>query len=199
MPYHLMLRSPDLMWVVMHGQMDMAMAEAYLQDTWHMLDGCPTPTDMLVDGRGMKSGDLGGRRHTEQVLHHPNLGHVAFVVGKQHLLMFAPLVRFVSGIGLFGNEDDAVKFLQSARHLPPLRETGLLNLMKRSSPPTFVQFNEKSLRNDAQENGVSSTAPWPGRPRGSSADTLQRLSDMVDSLAFGIAALRDNTDFSRRQ
>lgn len=115
MPYQFKLHAPDLLWVVMHGHMELEHAEAYYYDIWQTLDSCPHPTDLLVDGRGLHSATFAARRRTEQVAHHPHLGNIAFVVREHHLLLFAPLARLVSGIGLFGAEHEALIYLRSSR------------------------------------------------------------------------------------
>ncbi|RMG51645.1 MAG: STAS/SEC14 domain-containing protein, partial [Chloroflexi bacterium] len=55
--------------------------------------------------------DRGARQRTEAIVHHKHLGRIAFIVSEHHLLIFAPLVRFVSGIGLFATEQEALRFL----------------------------------------------------------------------------------------
>jgi hypothetical protein len=128
MSYTLTMHKPDLMWVVMDGHLDMRTAEAYFSEVWERLDSCPCPTDMLVDGRLMKNAKFEARRRTEQVIHHPNLGHMAFIVSQTHLLWMAPLARLVSGIGLFGNEHEALAFLETARETPSARKVDLFNM-----------------------------------------------------------------------
>lgn len=115
MSYTLTMHKPDLMWVVMQGHLDIQTANAYFDEVWQRLDACPNPTDMLVDGRQMKNAKFEARRRTEQVIHHPNLGNMAFIVSQTHLLWLAPLARLVNGIGLFGNEQEALAFLHTAR------------------------------------------------------------------------------------
>jgi len=128
MSYTLTMHKPDLMWVVMDGHLDMKTAEAYFTEVWQKLDTCPCPTDMLVDGRQMKNAKHEARQRTEQVIHHPNLGHMAFIVSQTHLLWLAPLARLVSGIGLFGNEQEALAFLETARATPSARKVDLFNM-----------------------------------------------------------------------
>ena len=82
---------------------------------WALLDVSTHPLDLLVDGRRIVSAAPGARRRTEQIAHHPNLGQLAFVVSEHHLLLFAPLVKLVSGLGLFGNTHEALAYLQSTR------------------------------------------------------------------------------------
>ncbi len=128
MLYQIVRHESDLLWVVMRGHMEMHHADAFFQDIWGRLDDSPHPTDLLVDGREMHSANYAARRRSEQVAHHPHLGHIAFVVEQKHMLVFAPMVRLFSGIGLFGNEHDALKFLLSSRGLPSLHESKLPNL-----------------------------------------------------------------------
>lgn len=132
MPYQFKLHTPNLLWIVVHGTMELEHAEHYFHDIWLTLDGCPCPTDMLVDGRDLHSTSHPARRRTEQVVHHPHIGQIAFVVSEHHMLLFAPLVRFVSGIGLFRSEYEALEFL----HKPRTRAVGgELNFHKVSALP----------------------------------------------------------------
>lgn len=125
MPYQINRHTHNMLWVILQGHMPMEHAEHYFQEMWRTLDGCPRPTDLLVDGRHMHSASNNARQRTEQIIHHPHIGHIAFVVGAQHLLIFAPLVRLVSGIGLFGDEQAAMAFLNSARNTPTIASSGL--------------------------------------------------------------------------
>lgn len=120
MPYQLTMRAPDLLWVVIHGRFERTTAEKYYHDAWGMLNDCPRPTDLLLDGRGISGMmDHGARHWTDRVAHHPHLGHIAFVVPQQHLLIFAPFVKLVSGIGMFGSDHEALAFLHQNRGKSP--------------------------------------------------------------------------------
>ncbi|MFV9504513.1 MAG: hypothetical protein AB4911_08090 [Oscillochloridaceae bacterium umkhey_bin13] len=122
MPYTISRHPDQLLWVVMEGHLALAQAEHYFQEMWGLLDEVGSHTDLLVDGRRIAGAAMGARRRTEQIVHHPNLGHLAFVVSEHHMLLFAPLVKLVSGVGLFGNEHEAVSYLRCARGLPPMVE-----------------------------------------------------------------------------
>lgn len=134
MPYEIDRHMHDMLWVKIHGYLAMDHAESYLQELWRTMNDCPRPTDLLVDGRHISGGSGGARQRTEQIAHHPHLGHIAFVVSAQHLLVFAPLVNLVSGIGLFGNEQDALSFLHNARGTSTVGNGNLPNLLPRSAP-----------------------------------------------------------------
>lgn len=132
MPYTINRYTHDLLWVVMQGHLSRDHAEAYFHDMWRLLDESPRATDLLVDGRRIAAASHGARQRTEQIAHHPHLGHIAFVVSEHHLLLFAPFVKLVSGVGLFGEEAEALGYLQTARgaagkialpHPPPRPET----------------------------------------------------------------------------
>jgi hypothetical protein len=125
MSYQINRHTHNMLWVTMQGHMAMDHAEHYFQEMWQTLDGCPRPTDLLVDGRHMQGASNSARQRTEQIIHHPHLGHIAFVVGTHHLLLFAPLMKLVSGIGLFGDEHAALDFLVSARGTPTIASGGL--------------------------------------------------------------------------
>lgn len=118
MPYTITRHHEDLIWVEMEGYLTLHQAESYFVELWAILDASAQPLDLLVDGRRIEGGAQGARRRTEQVVHHANLGHMAFVVGEYHLLIFAPFVKLVSGIGLFGNEHEALSYLCAARGRP---------------------------------------------------------------------------------
>lgn len=122
MPYTISSHPDHLLWVVMEGHLALPHAECYFHEMWGLLDELGGPTDLLVDGRRIAGAALGARRRTEEIAHHPNLGHLAFVVSEHHLLIFAPLVKLVSGVGMFGNESEAVGYLRAARGLPSFVE-----------------------------------------------------------------------------
>jgi hypothetical protein len=118
MPYSITRHAEDLIWVEMEGHLALHHAECYFVEMWSILDAAVQPLDLLVDGRRIAGAAPGARRRTEQIVHHPNMGHLAFVVGEYHLLLFAPLVKLVSGIGLFGNEHEAISYLYASRGRP---------------------------------------------------------------------------------
>ncbi|NJP05988.1 MAG: hypothetical protein HC837_10370 [Chloroflexaceae bacterium] len=165
MPYELKMHSTDLLWIVVSDPMNTTMAESYFNDVWQTLDTCPCMTDLLVDARGAREVNGSVRQRTEQVIHHAHLGHIAFVVGQAHLLWLAPLVRLVSGVGLFGNEHEAVAFLHKSRSLPPLHELKLPNLPehpfvkgKTVAHPT-VPATHKPGRNGTDHAPIPAVAP----------------------------------------
>ncbi|MCU0490377.1 MAG: hypothetical protein MUD01_02120 [Chloroflexaceae bacterium] len=160
MSYSITRHADDLLWVEVHGHMDTGQAEAYYGEVWQTLDGCPRPTHMLLDGRGLHSASHSARRRTEEVAHHPHLGHVAFVIREQHLMIFGPFMRLVSGISLFGSEAEALDYLQAARGLPPI------------SP-------EELHRARAAHPHVEIHADAVSQPRGN-ASLLGRLTGMVN-------------------
>lgn len=125
MPYQIARHAEHLLWVTMHGHLSLDQAQAYYREMWALLDSCAGPTDLLVDGRQIAGAGFGARQRTEQIVRHGRLGHIAFVVREQHLLLFAPFVRLVSGIGLFGDEDEALDYLRAARGLPPVTDLQL--------------------------------------------------------------------------
>jgi hypothetical protein len=125
MPYQINRHTHNMLWVTLQGHMPMDHAESYFQEMWRTLDGCPRPTDVLVDGRHMHSASNSARQRTEQIAHHPHLGHIAFVVGTHHLLLFAPLVHLISGVGIFGDEHAALNFLGNTRGTPTIASNGL--------------------------------------------------------------------------
>lgn len=133
MPYHFHRHQDDLLLVTIHGYLEVEHAEAYIRDLWLVLDGCPPQTDILVDGRCIEGGPSRARQRVEQIVHHPNLGHVAFVIGSNHLLIFAPLVRFVSGIGLFGDEQEAFNYLLAARGQPRVNAAQMPSILRPSA------------------------------------------------------------------
>lgn len=118
MPYSITRHADDLVWVEMDGHLALQQAECYFLEMWSLLDMSEQPLDLLVDGRRIAGAAPGARRRTEQVAHHPNMGHLAFVVSEHHLLLFAPLVKLVSGVGLFGDEHEALGYLCAARGRP---------------------------------------------------------------------------------
>jgi hypothetical protein len=118
MPYSITRYAEDLVWVEMDGQLAVHHAECYFVEMWALLDANTRPLDLLVDGRRIVGAAPGARRRTEQIAHHPNLGQLAFVVSEHHLLLFAPLVKLVSGVGLFGDTHEALSYLHATRGRP---------------------------------------------------------------------------------
>jgi hypothetical protein len=125
MPYQINRHAHNMLWVTMQGHLAMDHAEGYFQEMWRTLDGCPRPTDLLIDGRHMQSANNSARQRTEQIIHHPHIGHIAFVVSAHHLLLFAPLMKLVSGIGMFGDERAAMEFLSGTCGTPTIVSGGL--------------------------------------------------------------------------
>ncbi len=162
MPYTISRHNEDLIWVEMEGYLTLHQAESYFVELWSMLDASTQPLDLLVDGRRIEGGAHGARRRTEQVVHHSNLGHMAFVVGEYHLLVFAPFVKLVSGIGLFGNEHEALSYLYAARgrpapdrafmHIPPPPDSRELPPLPAARPTLVLHKHAPSF---------SSVAPPP--------------------------------------
>lgn len=155
MPYRITRHADDLLWVVMEGHLSLDHADAYFHELWGTLDGCPNPTDLLVDGRRIGGASPSARRRTEQIAHHPHLGHLAFVVSEGHMLIFAPFVKLVSGIGLFGSEHEALDYLRVARGLPPVADLALPTL-----PPSPLATEPAPAAAPAEAQAVGD----PGRP-----------------------------------
>ncbi|GAB4438988.1 MAG: hypothetical protein OHK0015_33300 [Chloroflexi bacterium OHK40] len=204
MPYQIARHSDDLLWVVMEGQLALEHAERYFCELWELLDGCPSPTDLLVDGRSLVSASPAARRRTEQVAHHPHLGHLAFVVSEHHLLLFAPFVKLVSGIGLFGNEHDALAYLRTARSLPTIRDAGLPTLPPPPTPRT-TPAPERATAPPAQSNGPPRPLPPPRTPVASGPSTrrpapdpsvrvLHTLTDIVDGWTSSLLGVSRRTE-----
>jgi hypothetical protein len=175
MPYEIIRRTSDLVWVKMHGRLTVEHAECYFQEMWQTLDACPRSTDLLVDGRHIEDAPHAARQRTEQVAHHPHLGHVAFIVSHHHMLLFAPLMRLVSGIGLFGSEPEAVEFLSRERSRPAVGELGLPNMPPRphqSAAPARDPATQmlRSLTNIVEGWNKSLSQPGDERSRGRPRD-----------------------------
>lgn len=158
MAYSIARHSEQLVWVVMDGHLTLKQAEGYFGELWALLDSCALPTDLLVDGRRIAGAAPGARRRTEQIAHHPHLGHLAFVVGELHMLLFAPFVKLVSGIGLFGDEAEALAYLRAARGLPPA-DLNLPNL-----PPAPAAHGELPRHQRALGSRLPATRPLPPPP-----------------------------------
>lgn len=163
MPYRITRHADDLIWVVMEGHLTLAHAEVYFHELWGLLDRCPHPTDLLLDGRAFGGASSSVRRRTDQIAHHPHLGHLAFVVGEAHLLLFAPFVKLVSGIGMFGSEHEAIDYLRAARGLPPVADLELPIAPPAPPPPAArVATNGRRLRaGSGYGNGYNGGA-WSG-------------------------------------
>lgn len=158
MPYSINRHAEHLLWVVIDGHLALHHAEGYFNEMWDLLDTSPAPTDLLVDGRRIAGAAPGARRRTEQIAHHPNLGHLAFVVGEFHLLLFAPLVRLASGVGLFGDEHEALAYLRAARGLPAVGDLPGL------APMTAPEAEERHATPPERRGRPSSTRPLPPPP-----------------------------------
>jgi hypothetical protein len=160
----------------MHGHLSRDHAEAYFHDMWRLLDESPRSTDLLVDGRRMGTASHGARQRTEQIAHHPHLGQIAFVVSEHHLLLFAPFVKLVSGVGLFGGEDEALAYLQVTRG-----HAGKIALP--NPPPNPEALNGADVHLPSQP-----AAPIPNgtrfeRPRTNATGFLNSLSSAIESWA----------------
>jgi hypothetical protein len=206
MPYQFSFHTSDLLWVEVYGHMELEHAEAYFHDIWRALDECRNPTNMLLDGRGLHSASHAARRRTEQVAHHPHLGHVAFVVSQHHFLLFAPLVRFVSGISIFGNEQEALTFLAHSSALPMARELPV------SRPPEYQRELSGSVQAAPEETHVSPAHQPPASPptatqhnsppsptRRPARRSSNRLTDMVHDWARNIESFSETLKDPRRR
>lgn len=156
MPYSINRCAEHLVWVVLEGHLALNHAERYFSEMWDLLDTTTAPTDLLVDGRQIVGAAPGARRRTEQIAHHPNLGHLAFVVSEFHMLLFAPLVKLVSGVGLFGDEHEALSYLRAARGLPPVVDLALPNL-----PPQPHHGEPADRRAESHHEPFAHAAPHP--------------------------------------
>ncbi|MCG8352505.1 MAG: STAS/SEC14 domain-containing protein [Chloroflexales bacterium] len=209
MPYQFSLHMSNLLWVELYGQMELDHAESYFHDIWRALDECRNPTNMLVDGRRLHSASHAARRRTEQVAHHPHLGHIAFVVSQHHLLLFAPLVRFVSGVSIFGNEQEALTFLSNLSALPAARELPV------PRPPEYQRELSGKVQAAPEETDSSphhqphtpppaamrhNTPPPPvvRRPAPASKPPA-RLTDMVHDWARNIESFTETLKDPRRR
>jgi hypothetical protein len=161
MPYSITRYAEHLIWVVMDGHLALHHAERYFNEMWDLLDTSSSPTDLLVDGRRIAGAAPGARRRTEQIAHHPNLGHLAFVVSELHMLLFAPFVKLVSGVGLFGDEHEALVFLRSARGLPPVADLALPDL---APPPAELGHEPQTHAQHEPRGRPHATRPLPPMP-----------------------------------
>ncbi|MGQ9926676.1 MAG: hypothetical protein ACUVS4_07375 [Chloroflexaceae bacterium] len=190
MPYRITRHSDDLFWVVFEGHLALDQANTYFNELWALFDTCTQPTDLLVDGRRISGASPAARRRMEQVAHHPRLGHLAFVVSEHHLLIFAPLVKLVSGIGLFGNEFEALDYLRSSRGLPPVIDLAMPGL-----PPLSEEVQPSEQRADAPSPDADPQRPpvyalphgRAGRRQGSGL--FGGLTDMLDGWTNNIRNL----------
>lgn len=188
MPYRITRHTEDLLWVVFEGHLTMDQANAYFKELWALFDACTQSADLLVDGRKISGGSPAVRQRMEQVVHHPRLRHLAFVVSEQHLLFFAPLVKMVSGIGLFGNETDALNYLRSVKAQPPVR-----GLMMPSLPPLpgELQKNKPHAANGAHPSSTHATGQRAGRPP---SGIFSGLADIFDGWTSNIRNLTRQRD-----
>jgi hypothetical protein len=198
MPYQIIRHSDELIWVTFEGQVALEHAESYFHEMWQALDSCSKRTDVLVDGRFIGGGHQNAHKRAEQIIHHPNLAHIAFVVGEQHLLLFAPLVKLVSGIGLFGNTHEAIDFLRTSRGKPPLSEMNLPVSPLNGKSKADRKAEKPAAREVGRSKPVSSrpapNTPKPDRNRAKPASNtppappkqalkfLNSLTDVVDGL-----------------
>jgi hypothetical protein len=111
MPYELNLLAPNLLHVKMSGHVDVDTANCYYPEAWQKLDGCPRPTYIIMDARGVESTSPAARNVADKVRNHPNVGTIAFIVRQRYLLMFSPVMQFFSKIRLFGDDQEAIAFL----------------------------------------------------------------------------------------
>lgn len=190
MPYRITRHSEDLIWVVVEGHMAVDQANAYFNELWMLFDTCTQPTDLLVDGRRISGASPSARRRMEQVAHHPRLGHLAFVVSEHHLLLFAPLVKLVSGIGLFGNEVEALDYLRSSRGLPPVIDLAMPGLppLAEEAQPADRQAGNSPADADTRRPPVYAM-PHARAGRRQAPGLFAGLSNMLDGWASNVRDL----------
>ncbi len=184
MSYSIALHEADLLWVTLEGQMDQSEAERYLAEIWKLLSRCPCPTCLLVDGRQIGKVTRAAQQRTDKVVHHPHIGHIAFVVRQQHLLLFAPIVKLVSGIGMFGTESSALDYLRKVRGLPPVLDFSLHIDIPR--PPEFgddePQQHQYQHSVGAQPVYSSGSGDGSGKPDETDA-FLEKFNDFADQMS----------------
>jgi hypothetical protein len=181
MAYSIALHEADLLWVTLQGQMDQSEAERYLAEIWKLLSRCPSPTCLLVDGRQIGKVTQAAQRRTDQVARHPHIGHIAFVVRQQHLLLFAPIVKLVSGIGMFGTENSALDYLRQVRGLPPVLDFSLHVDIPR--PPEFdgdAPHHQHHV--DSQPVYSSGSGDGSGKPDETDA-FLEKFNEFADQMS----------------
>ncbi len=176
MPYTINRYTHDLLWVVMHGNLSRDHADAYFHDMWRLLDESPRSTDLLVDGRRMAAASHGARQRTEQIAHHPHLGHIAFVVSGHHMLLFAPFVKLVSGIGLFGEETEALDYLRVSRG-----QAGKITLP--SPPPRPETLADPETHSPRQSTAPHANGSRFERPAAPATGLLNSLSSVFEGWA----------------
>ncbi len=187
MPYRITRHNEDLFWVVVEGHLALDQANSYFNELWTLFDTCTQPTDLLVDGRRISGASPAARRRMEQVAHHPRLGHLAFVVSEHHLLIFAPLVKLVSGIGLFGNEVEALDYLRSSRGLPPVIDLAMPGL-----PPLSEEAQPSEHRAGTPTSGAEPrrppvySMPHARTGRRQAPGLFSGLGDMLDGWADNV-------------
>lgn len=111
MPYSLNLLAPDLLHIDMHGHIDKQTAEDYLPKAWELMDNCPKPTNILTDIRRVNGCHSQSRGIIEKLKNHPNAGMYVFIV-PAYLLVFAPMVKILGNVYLYGTMEEALAFLQ---------------------------------------------------------------------------------------
>lgn len=182
MPYHLSLCAPNLLHITLQGLLPLEVAEAFAQDTWQLLDECPTPTSLLFDGRSIQEASNTARRRVEQVLRHPCIGHIAFVVNQQHVPFLTSVVQFAQGIELFGNEQDALRFLHAAQALSCTNDMHQQTASQPARAPALTV--SIPLEHPTSEHLASADATHERTQRSPSdsvARTLHCLMDMLDN------------------
>lgn len=190
MPYRITRHSEDLFWVVFEGHLALDQANTYFNELWMLFDSCTQPTDLLVDGRRISGASPAARRRMEQVAHHPRLGHLAFVVSEHHLLIFAPLVKLVSGIGLFGNEIEALDYLRSARGLPPAINPAMPGLPPRPDGVQPVEHHAETPPNGAShQRPPAYTLPHGRAGQRQASGLFGGLNDVLDGWSNNIRNL----------
>ncbi|MFP4440544.1 MAG: hypothetical protein ACLFVO_25200 [Chloroflexaceae bacterium] len=200
MPYHVMLRTPELLQITLRGHLQNNVAQAFFEDVWQMLDDGPSPLHLLVDGRGIQSASQTARSQFERIGQHPHLGHIAFVVGQPHVLLFAPVVRFIGGVGLFSSEQEALKCLQAVQNFPMAHKQDRPDLFERAVGDVLEQcavFSEDSADvSGNHEDGLAAATILPGQPS-SARRAFRLLTDMIDNLSQDIDTMQRSFDHVR--
>lgn len=200
MPYHVMLRTPELLQITLRGHLQNNVAQAFFEDVWQMLDDGPSPLHLLVDGRGIQSASQTARNQFEQIGQHPHLGHIAFVVGQPHVLLFAPVVRFIGGVGLFSSEQEALTCLQAVQNFPTAHKQDRPDLFERAVGDVLEQcavFSEDSSAVVETNDDTAGAVATPLAEPSSARRAFRLLTAMIDNLSQDIDTMQRSFDHAR--
>lgn len=197
MPYHLVLHTPDTLYVSLQGSIEIETATALVQDIWQMLDDCFNPTQIVLDARGSQIDSGVARFCVEHIIQHVHLGHMALVIGQAQAQVFTPLVQSVPTIAIFEHQRDALRFLQAVDRTHSAPRSDQTDLLERSVGYMPMRTAHVFASRFGQHYNRETDAVTPVAQPASPLQTSGLLTRMIEKITDSTPQSMDIPTFAR--